>query len=819
MSNTIRVVLTLDGKQYSAEIDRAGKDTDKLGEKLKKSGTEATFLSTAARAAGISLAGLGAANIITSLSRTNLEFDRSRAALDAVSESSGQAGERMRFVSDTAERLGLDVLGLTQGYARLTAASKGTNLEGERTDDIFAAILESSARLRLGAADTAGVLRAVEQIMSKGTLSAEELRQQLGDRLPGAFNIAARALGVTTEELNKMLVRGEVASDEFLPKFAAELRRTFNTDLDTRIDLNSASFQRLTNEIKLLGDEMGRFINDKAGPFSEGLAFLLQKRREFLNQGDSRLNMSFSDARAQTLRNQALNSFGVLADQQNSRVRSANDLGAIDRFQLPFSNDITGASLLSSGVVPIDQDNAAKLAREIALLNEKSELVKFNYDLENGLLADLSKIEQARMRDLAIATDAKNAAEEAAREAKRRGKAEDKEETAELKAQTRERERLLGLAIEHEEKEREATRNTQVQTAVILEELRLGRQMGEAERALFELRVRTNLVTAEGLDIELRRQQSAEQTLDAQAKAQAVLDQFDPSRGGRGFRRDLRGADSGDAIDQALRQKLAEEQAYYFQQLDDLQNARDQLLSMNVDYNALEVKAWRDHEDEKTRLTREANEARRSLMVQQVNVFEDMFGNLADTAQAFGEKGFKAYKAFAVAEATASMISGAVGAFARASAAFPPPAGQIIGAAAAAAVVASSAVKIAQIRAMEYGGGRQFGGPVDPSRFYEVNEKKRPEILESGGRFFLMDAAGQVNPARSGNVSGAAGIKVEIFNYEPVKVGATTARGPDGDQVLKLVIGKVQRDFVEEGPLYKTLQGKLGLATRPVTRG
>ena len=72
-----------------------------------------------------------------------------------------------------------------------------------------------------------GALLAVSQMISKGTVQAEELRGQLGERLPGAFQIAARAMGVSTQELGKMLEQGKVVADDFLPKFAAELQKTY----------------------------------------------------------------------------------------------------------------------------------------------------------------------------------------------------------------------------------------------------------------------------------------------------------------------------------------------------------------------------------------------------------------------------------------------------------------------------------------------------------------------------------------------------------------------------------------------------------------
>jgi len=64
-------------------------------------------------------------------------------------------------------------------------------------------------------------------MMGKGKVQAEELRGQLGEALPGAFNLAAKAMGVTTSKLNEMLDKGQVLPEELLPKLASELLKTF----------------------------------------------------------------------------------------------------------------------------------------------------------------------------------------------------------------------------------------------------------------------------------------------------------------------------------------------------------------------------------------------------------------------------------------------------------------------------------------------------------------------------------------------------------------------------------------------------------------
>jgi len=76
-------------------------------------------------------------------------------------------------------------------------------------------------------------------------VQAEELRGQLGERLPGAFQIAARAMGVTEVELNKLMETGQVFSADFLPKFAAQLRK----ELAGSVEQSSVSMQANLNRL------------------------------------------------------------------------------------------------------------------------------------------------------------------------------------------------------------------------------------------------------------------------------------------------------------------------------------------------------------------------------------------------------------------------------------------------------------------------------------------------------------------------------------------------------------------------------------------
>ena len=180
--------------------------------------------------------------------QTVVALDSQAEAMKNVSITAQELAKNNEFLQQTTEQLGLDVLSSTSAFKNFYAASTQAGISADETRKIFFAASAASANLKLSQEDTNGVLLAFSQIASKGKVQAEELRGQIGERVPGAFSIAAKAMGVTQQELNKMLETGQVVSSEFLPKFAAELQRTFGGDTTKNVEGLQASIARFKNQ-------------------------------------------------------------------------------------------------------------------------------------------------------------------------------------------------------------------------------------------------------------------------------------------------------------------------------------------------------------------------------------------------------------------------------------------------------------------------------------------------------------------------------------------------------------------------------------------
>ena len=208
-------------------------------------GLQSTFLSVA----GALGAGLGLSRLLSDLKNTAVQLNAAQITLKNVSKEYGEYGENLEFIRKISNKYGQDQLILTESFAKFRAAASSSNLELSQMRDIYEALTKAAGAYQLSSEQTRNVMMAVEQMLSKGKVAAEELRRQLGNSLPGAFNLMAKAAGLagitvhgTTAELEKAMKAGKVSSEQILPHFAKVLNEITET----------ANFNSLQNSINRL---------------------------------------------------------------------------------------------------------------------------------------------------------------------------------------------------------------------------------------------------------------------------------------------------------------------------------------------------------------------------------------------------------------------------------------------------------------------------------------------------------------------------------------------------------------------------------------
>lgn len=230
--------LTGQQAQYTSATTQAAKATQ------QQSNAFETLRNTAAAYLGLNFLQTQGAEVVGVTAKFQ-GYDR---ALKVIFGTQDEAAAQTDFIRETVKRFGLELESTTQAFVKFAGASKLSGLSTQETQSIFTNVSSAVAALGLSADDANGVFLALGQIISKGTVQAEELRGQIGERLPGAFAIAADAVGVTQEELNKLLQNGQVIAKDFLPKFSDEMGKRFAGAADEAAksttnlnrDLNSA---------------------------------------------------------------------------------------------------------------------------------------------------------------------------------------------------------------------------------------------------------------------------------------------------------------------------------------------------------------------------------------------------------------------------------------------------------------------------------------------------------------------------------------------------------------------------------------------------
>lgn len=176
-----------------------------------------------------------------------MKADSNKSAINFAT--GGQGDEAIKQLKAINDEYGLSNTAGIEGFKQLSGAVMSMNMPLNKTLDLYKSVGAASAAMKLDGEKQEGIFLALGQMASKGTVSAEELRGQMSERLPGAFGVAAKAMGVTEAELGKMMDRGEVAAKDFLPRFAAQLQKTFGAEALKQANSPQATMQKFYNKI------------------------------------------------------------------------------------------------------------------------------------------------------------------------------------------------------------------------------------------------------------------------------------------------------------------------------------------------------------------------------------------------------------------------------------------------------------------------------------------------------------------------------------------------------------------------------------------
>lgn len=238
-----------------------------LAEKFKQQAESAKGALRGIQFQAIAMAGaLGAgvtslSGLLSSLVNTAREAGRARVVLKNISSDAREYSRSLKFLTDLTDKYGTDLIGTTEAFAKFKAAATPAGIALAEQEHIFSNISKAMASFGISGGEASLTMMAITQMMSKGKISSEELRRQLGERMPVAMQAMANAAGVSMAQLDKLLKEGKLRSADIMGKFSDELAKLSG---DTSTDNLESSLGRLKNAFTDLADSLHIYDNFKA---------------------------------------------------------------------------------------------------------------------------------------------------------------------------------------------------------------------------------------------------------------------------------------------------------------------------------------------------------------------------------------------------------------------------------------------------------------------------------------------------------------------------------------------------------------------------
>ena len=173
----------------------------------------------------------------------------------------------------------------TKSFTRFSASAKASGVGAEDITKSFRGLIAANKALGGSQEQANGILLAATQVFGKGKVSAEELRGQIGERLPGAVALFAESMGITTAMLDKRLEEGTVSVEDFV-NFTKTLLEDFDKQAKDIGNSSAEAGQRLANEL----DELQRNIGNLLMPIGAEFQKVFGEIVGYINQAIRALN-------------------------------------------------------------------------------------------------------------------------------------------------------------------------------------------------------------------------------------------------------------------------------------------------------------------------------------------------------------------------------------------------------------------------------------------------------------------------------------------------------------------------------------------------
>lgn len=324
---------------------------------------------------------------LASIRDASMQMDAINNRMNAAVGAGDNAANSIKFVREQSDRLGLSFKEASSAFAGFAASATRSGLTLEQTQGIFKGVAEAATAMKLSVADQSLVFRALEQMAAKGVVSMEELRGQLGERLPGAVQIFAKSLGVSNAEFLQMVQNGQVGVQE-LVKFGDALSQEFGQSAVDASKMAVAATNRFGNALFDLSVKVGQNTG-AMGAYSDALTGLAKfMKSDLVDDAIAILQTAILGLRATfsvvttaiasmflTMVNQIKQAINIAIESFNYLKQLSNEYLKTDFANTPLLNAIDNTAILGSATDQVTQ-SVKELQKEYAKLGGTSKTGK-----------------------------------------------------------------------------------------------------------------------------------------------------------------------------------------------------------------------------------------------------------------------------------------------------------------------------------------------------------------------------------------------------------------------------------------------------------
>lgn len=236
----IVVELTIDNKQFKAEVKGSGELVKQLGTQFDQSAKSAKRLEEAQLSLGtrfrhmvITMGALRFAamdvydifmRLPAAIIKTAGELERTQALMAGLSSATTKAARDMEgaanfdYITKMARNAPFELSALADSFVKFKTGGL------DPANGSMQSLVDSVARFGGTGETLKRASVAIQQMMGKSVISMEELRQQLGEAVPDAMKHMADGMGLTMGELAKVIETGTLAAEPALNKMFVRMR-------------------------------------------------------------------------------------------------------------------------------------------------------------------------------------------------------------------------------------------------------------------------------------------------------------------------------------------------------------------------------------------------------------------------------------------------------------------------------------------------------------------------------------------------------------------------------------------------------------------